>query len=57
MKRGDKFLHAHYINEDKTPLVCEVTRVANGLVYWKQEGERKARHYFELAKASQYVKQ
>lgn len=57
MKRGDKFIHAKWLDDKNQPLVCEVTRVAQGVVYWKVEGERKARHYFPLERASEYVKE
>jgi len=58
MKRGDTFLHQHWIAGDRTPLRCIVTSVREGWVYWKQEGERKAKKMrFELAKADKYVMQ
>lgn len=56
MKRGDKFIHARWLDENNQPLRCEVTRVARGLVYWKAEGEIRARQYFPLSEAERYVK-
>jgi hypothetical protein len=56
MKRGDKFIHRRWLDENNQPLKCEVTRVARGLVYWKAEGERKAKHYFRLEEADKYVR-
>jgi len=55
MKRGDKFIHARFLDEKNQPLRCEVTRVAKGLVYWKAEGERKAKYYFSLEEKDKYV--
>lgn len=56
MKRGDKFIHARFLDDKNQPLRCEVTRVALGLVYWKAEGERKAKYFFRLEDAAKYVK-
>ena len=55
MKRGDTFLHRRWLAEDRTPLRCIVTAVRSGVVYWKQEGERKANMCFDLAQADEYV--
>lgn len=57
MKRGTKFIHARWLDTENKPLVCEVTRVANGIVYWKQEGQRKAKTCFGLDEVSKYVKE
>lgn len=57
MKRGDKFIHAKWLNENNQPLRCEVTKVAQGVVYWKVEGERRARQFFPLEDVSKYVKE
>lgn len=57
LKRGSRFIHASWLDENKQPLACVVTRVALGSVYWKCEGERKARQYFPLEKAFKYVKE
>jgi hypothetical protein len=56
LKRGTKFIHKHWLDSNNQPLMCEVTRVSLGLVYWKQPGERKAHHYFRLEEAEKYVK-
>lgn len=56
LKRGDRFLHKSWLDENRKPMLCEVTRVANGVVYWKQEGENKSRHYFQIEDAEKYVK-
>jgi hypothetical protein len=55
MKRGDTFLHRYWLAEDRTPLRCIVTAVRNGVVYWKQVGERKAKMCFDLSNANKYV--
>lgn len=57
MKRGTKFIHKNWLDDKNQPLRCEVTRVARGLVYWKGEGERKAKWFFSLDEASKYVKE
>jgi hypothetical protein len=57
MKRGDKFIHAKWLDDKNQPLRCEVTRVAKGLVYWKAEGERKAKHFFSAEESTKYVKE
>ena len=57
LKRGTKFIHKRWLDDKSQPLVCEVTRVAQGVVYWKVEGERKARQYFPIPDADQYVKE
>ena len=56
LKRGDKFTHAKWLDEHNKPLRCEVTRVAHGVIYWKGEGERKAKFYFKIEHADQYIK-
>ena len=35
MKRGDKFIHAYWLDENGNPLECEVTRIARGCAYYK----------------------
>lgn len=35
MKRGDKFTHARMLDSCNKPIQCVVTRVANGIVYWR----------------------
>jgi hypothetical protein len=52
VKRGDTFTHAIVQErlEDGSwrPAQCTVTRVAQGLVYYKLEGERKAKTCFSI---------
>jgi hypothetical protein len=38
MKRGDTFIHKHWLDELNNPLECFVTRVARGTVYWRPVG-------------------
>lgn len=57
MKRGDKFIHARWLDENNQPVLCVVTKVAQGVIYWKQEGERKAKHYFGEDQVTKYVKE
>ena len=55
MKKGDVFFHRRFIGLDSKPLRCVVTAVRQGRVYWKQESERKAYHFFRLSQADDYV--
>ena len=55
MKRGDVFLHRHWLDADRAPLRCTVTVVRQGWVFWKQEGERKAYLRFRVEDADKYV--
>jgi hypothetical protein len=52
MKRGDTFTHAivqeRLADGSWRPARCTVTRVAQGLVYYKLEGERKAKSRFSV---------
>ena len=57
LKRGVRFLHRHYLDQKQRPLVCTVTRVYLTIVYWKQDGEKKAHNYFYLEDADKYVKE
>lgn len=57
MKRGDVFLHRHWLDADRSPLRCTVTVVRQGWVFWKLDGERKAYHRFRVEDADKYVLQ
>lgn len=57
LKRGTKFLHSKWLDENHLPLLCEVTRVAQGVVYWKPVGTEKAKTYFPIDDAGKYVKE
>jgi len=47
IKRGMRFEHKYWITYDlKSPAVFEVTRVAQGRVYYKMPGDKKARMFF-----------
>jgi len=35
IKRGAEFTHAHFMNCEREPLLCRVTRVAQGVVYYR----------------------
>ena len=52
MKRGDTFTHAvvqeRLADGSWRPARCTVTRVAQGRVYYKLEGERKAKTCFSV---------
>ena len=55
MKRGDVFYHRYWLADNRTPLRCIVTAVRQGWVYWKQEGERKAKLCFRVEQSDKYV--
>lgn len=57
LKRGTRFLHKHWLDENKQPLACTVTRVYLTIVYWKQDGEKKAHNFFYLEDADKYIKE
>lgn len=35
MKVGDEFFHRRYINKDHSPALCRVTKVRDGLVFFR----------------------
>ena len=39
IKAGRRFLHTRWITETRQPMPCAITRVARGLVYYKQLDE------------------
>lgn len=55
MKRGDLFTHAHWLDANHRPLRCRVTRVADGVVYWKPIDGGKSM-YFPITESARYVK-
>lgn len=57
LKRGDVFIHQKWLDENYQPCRCVVTAVRQGVVYWKQEGEKKAKMYFSEDLAYRYVKE
>lgn len=57
IKRGLRFLHAQWLNEKMQPLECEVTRVAQGCVYWKGVGDRRSRYWFKLEDAASHMRE
>jgi hypothetical protein len=54
MKRGDTFIHKHWLDEHNNPLECVVTRVARGTVYWRPVGVGSPM-CFSLEIAEKYV--
>ena len=57
MKRGDIFVHAQWLNAKNEPLVCEVTAVRQGVVYYKEAGTPgKAKDYFPVEDEAKRVK-
>lgn len=57
MKRGDRFIHAYWIDEQRRPLICEVTAVRNDVVYWRGVGDGgKGKYYFHIKDAHNRVK-
>lgn len=58
MKRGTKFIHARWMDERHQPLVCEVTAVRDGYVYWRDAGSaRGAKHCFPVEEAGTSVRE
>jgi hypothetical protein len=57
MKPGDTFTHSKWLGADKQPLLCVITKIAQGVVYWKAAGSPgKAKDFFPLSDARKYVK-
>jgi hypothetical protein len=54
MKRGDRFIHKHWLDENNKPLECVVTRVARGTVYWRPVGGGSPM-CFSLESSEKYV--
>lgn len=50
-KRGMKFVHKRLIGDE----VCVVSRVADGVVYYKVGDERKAKNYIPVKDFHKYV--
>lgn len=42
LKPGDYFLHVHWLDANREPMVCKVTRVAEGCIYWRSYEGRDA---------------
>jgi hypothetical protein len=34
-KRGEIYIHRHFMDERRTPLLCKVTRIAQGVAYYR----------------------
>lgn len=57
IRAGMVFRHARVLGESREPALCEVTRVTDGVVYYKHSGEKKAKAYFDIDQADRYVKE
>lgn len=47
-KIGLRFLHRHYLNADNSPMRFTVTAVRQGVVYYRADGESKAKEFCTL---------
>lgn len=47
---GLKFLHRRILGTDNKPAEYVVTAIRQGVVYYKQPSERKAKEYCDLAR-------
>lgn len=57
LRKGTRFVHSFWLEEDcKTPVACEVTKIALGTVYWKRVGGSKAEFCFDESKTAKYVR-
>jgi len=57
LRRGQFFTHAFWLDESNMPLVCEVTAVRFGCVYWRDANSfGPARDCFRIEHTSRYVK-
>lgn len=57
MKPGQKFIHAQWLDENNNPLVCIVTAVRRGLVYWRRADAKKAKDFFPIEETWKRVKE
>jgi hypothetical protein len=57
MTKGDRFIHARVLTEDYRPAVCTISKIAQGVVYYRVGGEKKARNYFPIEQAARWVKE
>jgi hypothetical protein len=58
MKPGTIFEHKNWLDYKNMPLLCRVTAVRDGIVYWAQYGSSSKRRYtFDLSEAGKYVGQ
>lgn len=58
MKPGTIFEHKHWLDTKHMPLLCRVTSVRNGEIYWTYwEGNAlgNARYRFDISEAGKYV--
>ena len=59
LKRGTVFEHRLWLDTKRMPLLCCVTSVRDGTVYWAEWEmtgiPEKGRHWFDLADADRYV--
>ena len=60
LKKGDTFKHRHWLDPDtKKPLVCEVTKIANGVIYYRclySDGSvGKTKAYFPIEQQEKYA--
>lgn len=55
IKRGTTFTHRNWKNTAGGPITCVVTAVRNGVVYWRELGDSKSRHFFDIIDADKYV--
>ncbi len=57
MKRGDIFEHKRKRNDQGLPLLCEVTAVMRGRVYWRVSGDDGgAVFWFPLDRSEDYAR-
>lgn len=56
MKPGTQFVHRHWLDADNRPLICEVTAVRRGTVYWRDAGTTgRARYCFPVEQTERWV--
>jgi hypothetical protein len=53
---GSHFLHRHWLDANKQPLRCVITRCANGGIYWRA-ADGGDTYWFDNAYFDRYVKE
>ena len=55
-KRGTRFVHTYWTDTNNAPLSAIVTAVRQGLIYYRLEGQSKARQFVAMDEWPKIVK-
>jgi len=54
LKTGDQFIHGFWLDSNNEPLVCRVTKIEQGEIYYRPVSGGKST-YFPCTKVAKYV--